>query len=72
MTSAEVLAILRVSDRPMMVNEIVEEMGWEITVANRKKIRASLNHLCCMGRVERRGKALGRRQSWNTLWEAVA
>ena len=72
MTSAEVLDILRVSDRPMMVNEIVEEMGWEITVANRKKIRASLNHLHCMGRVERRGKALGRRQSWNTLWEAVA
>ena len=72
MTSAEVLDILRVSDRPMMVNEIVEEMGWEITVANRKKIRVALNHLHSRGMVERRGKVLGRRQSWNTLWEAVA
>ena len=72
MITSDVMAILQVSGRPMTVSDIVEEMGWEATKDSNMRIHTALRNLTDKGMVERRGKVLGRRQSWNTLWEAVA
>lgn len=71
MTSAEIMVVLGASDRPMTVAGIIKAMGWEMTEINIRDVRRALNHLHDMGRVERKGRILGRRQAYATLWEAV-